>query len=86
MKIPLIIRTYDGARLVSLEHTRVAPGEIAVLVAGQYFDPMLAGAITMVELEFVEDPDPRKRFFRIGTDPEAMRETVPLPLKSERNT
>lgn len=40
----------------------------------------LKGARHMIELEFLDEPDPHERFFRFGSDPRAMVNPVECEL------
>ena len=41
----------------------------------------LVGQPHMIEVEFLDEPDPLQRFFRLGTDPYQMR--MPVEVKLE---
>jgi hypothetical protein len=60
-------------------------------MAGDAFDALLpqlaekhaaalaSHALHMIEIEFLDEPDPNQRFFRFGTDPSGM--VIPLKVR-----
>lgn len=47
-------------------------------IAEQHARMTLAGDIDMIEIEFLDEPDPNQRFLRIGTNPLDM--VIPLRI------
>jgi hypothetical protein len=48
-------------------------------LAKQHADALAAHELHHIEIEFLDEPDPLQRFFRIGTDPSGM--VMPIGVK-----
>ncbi len=71
----VILRGYIEGKLVFQEHMDAQALEAAI----QSNIAMLADKPNLVEMEFLDEPDPEKRFFRIGTNPSDTG--YPIPFK-----
>jgi hypothetical protein len=75
------IRGFLGPVRQFEERIEVDESNLDVLVAGlaiKHSSAIAAGMLDMIELEFLDDPDPDARFFRIGTNPAGM--VMPFPI------
>jgi hypothetical protein len=79
----VIARTYLRGQVQSEERLQLNEGAMYSLiprVAKQHSSACAAGTIDMVELEFLDEPDPLERFFRIGTNPDGMVMPIEVDL------
>lgn len=53
-------------------------------LAQKHAAALAAHELHMIEIEFLDDPDPNARFFRFGTDPEGM--VAPIGIGLRRGT
>jgi len=53
--------------------------ELLPSLAEQHAEECASGKLTMIEIEFLDEPDPNERFFRFGTDPSGM--VMPIGIK-----
>lgn len=82
MKVRLVVRLYLGGVLQHKELLEIegsALDQLLPRLAGKHAH-MMALQPGMVELEFLDEPDLDKRFFRIGTDPSGMKEPMAVDL------
>lgn len=73
--IRVIMRGFLKGDPVFTDHQEIDPDDIEGLigrVAEQHARMMAAGEIDMIEIEWLDEPDPLQRFFRIGTNPAGM--------------
>jgi len=79
----LAIRGFKARELVFEERVTKTIEELDTLLpklAETHANAMAAGDLTMIEIEFVDDPNPNERFFRIGTDPRGMVMPIEIEL------
>lgn len=70
----IVLRVYVRGQLRSLERVSRPISEIDSVItemAEKHAEQCLREP-TMIEFEFLDEPDPSERFFRIGTDPNGM--------------
>lgn len=75
MKIRLSIRGYAGREIVFEDRADVESDDLDALLPGlalKHGKAMSQHRLHMIEIEFLDEPDPLQRFFRIGTDPTGM--------------
>jgi hypothetical protein len=88
MLVRLITRGFLGRKVVFEEPVVVHNGaemEAVIPKLGEeHATAMAAGEIDMIEIEFIDDPNPNDRFFRFGTNPAGM--VIPLAVDLEKTT
>jgi hypothetical protein len=73
--VRLMIRAFDGDRVVFAKPVTVSEANLSELLpqlAEEHSSAMVKGEYGMIEIEFLDEPDPMERFFRIGVDPKGM--------------
>jgi len=73
------IRGFLNRRLQFEEHVSIDPykeGDLIREVAEKHALSFATGALHMIEIEFLDEPNPGERFFRFGAD--ASRLTIPI--------
>lgn len=65
------VRVFVGGELTFRETIDAEDPRLAT-IAASHLERVKNEPIHMVELEFLDIPDPLERFFRFGTDPRAM--------------
>lgn len=65
--------------LLELNDDAELDARIAML-ANDHAEALAAHALHMIEIEFLDEPNPLQRFFRFGTDPRFMRRPVMVDL------
>jgi hypothetical protein len=80
----LAIRGYTGPVLIFEEHINESTLDDAALgrLAMRHAERMLAYEKHMIEIEFLDEPDPLQRFLRFGVDPSGMVQPIRLSLLS----
>jgi hypothetical protein len=79
----LMIRGFDGNRVVFAKPVTVSEESLSDLLpqlAEEHASAMMRGEYGMIEIEFLDEPDPLERFFRIGVDPKGMVAPVAIDL------
>jgi hypothetical protein len=79
-KTRVVVRGFLKGDPVFSDHQEIDPEDDSLMerVAKQHARMALAGDIDMIEIEFLDEPDPNQRFFRIGTNPAGM--VIPLRI------
>lgn len=84
MEMRLIIRGFGtGWKLQFEDRTSVDSDDMAGVLpalAEKHAKAMAAHQLQMIEIEFLDEPDPQERFFRFGTDARMMRDPTEVPL------
>ncbi len=78
--IRLAIRGFLGRNLVFEERLAVSDEEMETILpalAEKHAEAIMRDEVHMIEIEFLDEPDHLRRFFRFGTDPTGMR----MPVK-----
>jgi hypothetical protein len=75
----VMVRAYKEGKLLWEKEQTIAESEIVTL-GEHHASEMAAGRIGMVEIEFLDDPNPNERFFRIGLEPHGMVWPVEVDL------
>lgn len=79
------IRAWSKGKLVLDEIVGVPNHELDDIIPNlmKRLALMLAPHSHMIEVEFLDEPDPKKRFFRFGTDPTRM--VMPVEIDRKKN-
>jgi hypothetical protein len=86
-KLRVAIRGFANGVPKFVDHIEIGEDEIDELVpalARKHGAAMLAHALTMIEIEFVDEVDRSQAYFRIGTDPRGMVNPVAVDLDKRR--
>jgi hypothetical protein len=75
----LAIRGYHGKSLIFEDRVDVEGRDEVLPYFAEKHAKLLSGAPHMIEIEFLDEPDPLQRFFRFGTDPSGM--VIPIEVK-----
>ncbi len=85
MTIKIAVRGYADQQRIFEDLIELDEDELHSLVpklAEQHATSLAAHELHMVEIEFLDDPNPKSRFFRFGTDPRDM--VCPLGIHLRR--
>ena len=85
MTVWLAIRVYVDGALESEKQLSATPAELEELLPklAEEHARLAAERPTMIEIEFLDEPDVNQRFFRMGTDPRYMVMPVALDVNKE---
>lgn len=81
-KVRLAFRGFLDGRVQFEEHIAVDLADMAQVLpklAGKHADAVARRELGIVEIEFLDEPNPNERFFRIGADPSGM--VMPIEVK-----
>jgi hypothetical protein len=81
MIVRLAIRGYAAGKIQFEDRVDLNSAEIEQLVPGlaeKHATAMAEHRLHMIEIEFLDEPNPNERFFRMGTDPSRM--VLPLEI------
>ena len=67
----IIVRGYGDGKLV-LEQRLETTIEMLTPIAERQVETLAQYELNMIEIEFLDEPDPLQRFMRFGTDPRRM--------------
>lgn len=74
----IAIRGFAGGKKLFEERIE-STGEDLDALACEHMLLLKDHPLHMIEFEFLDEPDPKQRFFRIGTDPSGM--VIPIGIK-----
>lgn len=77
-------RTEQRRRLIFEEFVTIAPATLETLLpqlAEKHGKAMAGHELHMIEVEFLDEPDPMQRFFRFGTDPRFMVRPIEVKFR-----
>jgi hypothetical protein len=80
----LAFRGYIGGEKVFEEFATIPEGELDQVMprlAIQHATALAEAQLHMIEIEFLDEPNPEERFSRFGTDPSGMVRPIPITLK-----
>lgn len=79
--IRLMVRGYIGNALIFKERVEVEREDDLDPLVKEQMDRLRPGITnSMVEIEFLDELDPKERFFRFGTDTRRMRNPIGVDL------
>lgn len=79
--IRLMVRGYSGPALLFQEKIEVESEEDLSPLAKVQMERLIGHPENMVEIEFLDELDPKQRFFRFGSDPRRMRNPIGVDLR-----
>ena len=81
----IAIRGYQGKHCVLQELLEITESELEELLPNlaENHARMLTESPHMIEIEFLDEPNPLERFFRFGTDPTGMVQPIAVHLDEE---
>lgn len=85
MILRVAIRGFAAGKIVFEDQVVVADADLDKILpayAEKHATAMAEHRLHMIEIEFLDEPDPLQRFFRIGTNPSVM--VVPFPIDLSR--
>ncbi len=74
-------RVFDDRVDVDVTHL----GAVLPTLAEQHATKLASHELHLIEIEFLDEPNPNERFFRFGTDPSGMVIPIAVPLTGEQN-
>lgn len=83
MKMRVVIRGFLLGKLLFEDHATVTERNLEKLVprlASKHALAMAQHRLHMIEIEFLDEPNPLERFFRFGTDPAGMVRPIDVNL------
>jgi hypothetical protein len=86
MMIRLAFRGFAHGKQLWEESVEVDESNLARVLpdlAEKHAAAMADHELHMVEIEFLDEPDPNERFFRFGTDPGGMVAPIRVDLRAE---
>ena len=86
MTIRVAIRGFVGRHKVFEERISLPMEKLDKLLPGiaeKHATALAAHELHMVEIEFLDEPDPNERFFRFGTDPTGI--VMPMAIDLEKS-
>lgn len=86
MIVHLAIRGYVGRTRVFEDRVDVSPADLDKIIpklAEKHAAALASHELHMIEIEFLDEPDPNERFFRFGADPSGMVAPIAIPLKDK---
>jgi hypothetical protein len=81
VNIRLAIRGFAGPQLKFKDVIEIEDSELDSVLPGlaaKHANALQSHELHMIEIEFLDEPDPLQRFFRFGTDPSGM--VVPIEI------
>jgi hypothetical protein len=85
--INIAIRGFVGRKRVFEDRFKLEESTLDQLLpdlAEKHGRAIASNEINMIEIEFVDEPDPLQRFFRIGTDPSGMVWPIAIDLRTKQ--
>lgn len=82
-KLKIAIRGFARGKRVFEDRLEVSDSEMENLVpslAEKHATAMANHSLHMIEVEFLDELDPKSRFFRFGTDPRGMVQPIAIDL------
>jgi hypothetical protein len=86
LMIRLAVRASTRGALLFQDRLELEEAELDNLIpqlAREHLDILSAHPVHMIEIEFLDEPDPLKRYFRFGTDPSHMVRPTRVNLPEE---
>jgi hypothetical protein len=83
-EMALAIRGFADKDLVFDVRITVDPANLDKIIpklAEEHAAKLASYELHMIEVEFLDEPDPDERFFRFGTDPSGMVIPIAIPLR-----
>jgi hypothetical protein len=87
MKVRLAIRGFAGGKVLFEDRVEVEEKALDAILPGlaeKHGIAMAQHRLHMIEIEFLDEPDPLQRFFRLGTDPSGMIRPLKISLDKVR--
>lgn len=84
-EMALAIRGFADKNVVFDVRITVDPANLDKIIpklAKEHAAKLASYELHLVELEFLDEPDPNERFFRFGTDPSGMVMPIAIPLSA----
>jgi len=85
-KVRLVFRGWAGDQIKFAEKAEVAVNTLAQvlpMLAERHAKALSSHALSMIEIEFVDEPDASQRFFRFGPDPSGMVCPIEVNLQDQ---
>lgn len=83
MTLRLAIRGFVGRTRMFEDVVEIPDDSFDALIpqlAEKHATALASHELHMIEIEFLDEPDPEQRFFRFGTDPSGMVAPIEVPL------
>lgn len=85
--INLAIRGFAGAKKQFedvIEIDEASLNKLLPALAKKHAQALASHELHMIEIEFLDEPDQKQRYFRFGTDPSGMVKPIAIDLTKDR--